>query len=366
MKKPLLCLLLASAATAAASMAAPRPRGEALFVSMLQQPPVLASRQRIDEAVAFAARSGARTLFVQVYRENKAWFASSVADEAPYRAALETAGGDPLAYLIERAHAKGIEVHAWMNLLSLGANGEAPLLKRHGTGILTTNRAEKRALADYRVDGQYFLEPGEPRVREALMTLLGELLSAYPALDGVQFDYIRYPDWNPDYGYVPASLEAFARAGGGIAQRDDPSWQAWKRGRVTALVEALAGQARRLRPGIAVSTTALAPFSRAWHEGFQDWKGWVETGLVDFVTVMAYTPSPEAFDRYAADVRRQLGGLEKANLAVGAYAMLDDPDAFLRQWRSCAAEAPRACVAFHYGSLLEEPALAAAFGKTEA
>ncbi len=351
-----LVLLMGAAPAAYAGSDPPR----ALFVSVLQEPSVLESRQAIYDLIIFSKRTGVRTLFVQVYRGGRSWFPSGAADDGPYRECARRVGEDPFALLIERAHAEGIEVHAWLNLLSLSANERAPLLQQYGPGVLTRNLGEKRSLLEYKIDGQYFLEPGDPRVRDQLGTLVEEVVRAYPELDGVQFDYIRYPDWHPWYGYTDENVRRFREATGrtGTPAEEDPLWKDWRRDQVTELVELLARRARTIHSSIQVSTTGLVPYSRASMEAFQDWKRWVRSGLVDFVTLMCYARDAAQFDRYLQDAREQLGDLKKANIAVGAYELERSPGLFAKQFRMSEEAGSRASAVLHYGSLLERPALA--------
>jgi uncharacterized lipoprotein YddW (UPF0748 family) len=164
-----------------AESAPPAPKG--LFVSVLQEPPVLSDRQAIEELVENARRDGYKVLFVQVYRANEAWFPSEYARNTSYEQSVKKVGEDPLALLIRRAHASGLEVHAWLNLLSLSADGKAPILQKYGPSILTRNISAKKTLDDYRVDRQYFLEPGDTRVSRTHSKIVAELVGADPELD---------------------------------------------------------------------------------------------------------------------------------------------------------------------------------------
>lgn len=330
----------------------------ALFVSVIQEPPVLTSRERMDRLVDFTREMKADTLYVQIYRENKAWFPSKVGDSGPYRGALAAVSGDPFEYLIEKAHKAGIEVHAWVNLLSLGANAEAPLLKKYGPDILTRSVAEKKSLEDYKIDSQFFLEPGDPRVREELVKMVEEILYAYPSLDGLQFDYIRYPDMHPAFGRTPVNEERYKKAtGASVIDEKSESWHDWQRGQVTGLLRQLSNVALAIRPDLVISTTGLVPYSRARLEAFQDWKFWVQSGLIEYVTLMAYPPDVDTFEKNIQDAQKQLGTLDRVNIAVGAYKFLKDPQTFETQWRMAEAAGFRSCVVFHYGNLLENPAL---------
>ena len=329
-----------------------------LFVSLIQEPPVLADRQDIRGLVNFAKRMGAKTLFVQIYRSNIAWFPSKVSDSRSYEAYRKNLSADPFELLIKEAHASGLEVHAWLNLLSLSANENAPILKRYGPEILTRNRQEKKTLQDYKIDNQYFLEPGDLRVRETLSTVVGEVLRAYPELDGIQFDYIRYPDKNPDYGYTRMNMERFKKmTGRQIIDAESPAWKDWKRAQVTDLLRTLVKKTRRLRPNLEISTTGLMPYYRANLEAYQDWRYWIDRGIVDFVTLMCYAPDVREFEKYLADAKNKMGDLSKINIAVGAYRLLAEPEIFEKQWDLCEDSGARACVVLHYGSLVQNPAL---------
>lgn len=357
MKKAALVLLFAVLA-AFPARAEQTPRS--IFVSVIQEPAVLESRDAIRRLVGFAKESGAKTLFVQVYRSNKSWFPSEVADDRPYRDCLEKVGEDPFALLLREAHAEGIEVHAWMNLMSLSANAAAPILRKYGPEILTRNVEPKKTIGDYKIDNQFFLEPGDPRVVEETAKAVTEVVTRYPELDGVQFDYIRYPDWHPWYGHTEVNERRFREATGfsGTISESDSAWRDWKRAQVTALLDRLSAAARSAKPGITVSTTGLVAYSRAFHEASQDWKFWIETGRTDFVTLMCYARSTEDFRRYLDDARKQLGGLSKANVAVGAYFL--KPSSFAEQFGLCEEAGGRGCAAFHYGDLVEHPGLKAA------
>jgi uncharacterized lipoprotein YddW (UPF0748 family) len=256
--------------------------------------------------VDFAKKARIKVLFVQIYRANRAWFPSHVADSKPYEICLKNTMQDPFAFLIKEARKAGIEVHAWINLLSLSNNKDAKILKKYGPGILTRNLKKKRAIEDYKIDKQYFLEPGDLRVRSELLALVSEILDNYPQLDGIQFDYIRYPDRNPSYGYTKMNIERFKKTTGiKTIKNDNITWQNWKRAQVTELLTQLASRARALRPDIKVSATGCVPYVRAYYEAFQDWPSWIKTGLVDFVTVMTYSDKISEFERDVKEDKRK-------------------------------------------------------------
>lgn len=329
----------------------------ALFVSVIQKPSVLSSRKEITDLVNFAKKARIKTLFIQVYQSGRAWFPSQIADAAPYAQAVKSVGQDPLVLLIKEAQKRGIQVHAWLNLMSLGSNSNASFVQKYGPDVLTRNLDPKKSIEDYKIDGQYFLEPGDPRVRGELGAIVEEVLSAYPKLDGIQFDYIRYPDVKPHYGYTKVNVERFKKATG-LQEIDEKSeaWGDWKRAQVTELLADLAQRARTRRPGIQVSTTGCMPYVRAYQEAFQDWPSWMSKGLADFVTVMNYSSDSEQFERWIVAAKEKTADFSKVGIGVGAYKLEKEPQTFAQQFSRC-EEMGVMCAVFHYGSLREAPAL---------
>jgi uncharacterized lipoprotein YddW (UPF0748 family) len=336
----LVSLALTSFAAGQADGAQTSRRG--LFVTVVQEPVILSSREEVEKLVDFAVKARVDELFVQIYYAGR-----RVPEE------------DVFAFLIKKAHAAGIKVHAWLNILSLGSNKDALILKKYGPDILTRNRKAKRSIEDYRIDGQYFLEPGDERVREALSGVVGDVVRAYPDLDGVQFDYIRYPDTNPAYGYTAENMERYKKATGCQAIGEcDKAWKEWKRDQVTGLLDILGNKARSINPGIQVSATGCMPYVRAYYEAFQDWPRWVDSGIVDFVTIMSYSPYPDEFGRWIAKAKGKVKDFRKVNIGLGAYKLAGSPGIFEKEFRTSEASEAGGVVIFHYGSLCEDPALA--------
>lgn len=326
----------------------------ALFVSVIQEPQVLSSSDEIDKLIEYSKEAGINVLFVQVYFGGMSWFPSEIADPEPYNRCLKSCGEDPLALLIRKAHGAGIEVHAWMNMLSLGQNKDAPLLKKYGPEILTRNLKKKSSLSDYKIDDQFFLEPGDPRVARDLIKLVEEVLTVYPELNGVQFDYIRYPDMEPFYGYTEVNMERFKKSTGWSEIDDESSaWKGWKRNQVTMLVTEFTSKARSMRPGIVVSATGCMPYSRAYLEAYQDWPSWVNSGLIDYVTVMSYSPDPAEFESTIVKAKAKTTDFSKVNIAIGAYKLIEEPEKFEREFRITESLSPGGFAVFHYGNLVE-------------
>ena len=87
---------------------------------------------------------------------------------------------DPLAYLIEKAHAQGMQVHPWYCVYYEGAKGLEPGKPEW----LCTDMDGKP------MDATYFLSPQIPGVNDYLLSVIKDGL-AYD-VDGIHLDYIRY------------------------------------------------------------------------------------------------------------------------------------------------------------------------------
>ena len=335
-----------------------------LLVTVLQNPVILGSRTEIEKLIKFAKENRIDIIFIQIYHANRSYFPSKVGDSAPYRACVKGVGEDPVSFLIKKAHASGIKVYTWLNMMSLGENQNSLLLKKYGPSILTCGPSPKKRIEDYKTDGQYFIEPGDLRVRQELVNMTEEIVSTYTALDGLLFDYMRYPDKDPPYGYTKANIARFKKAcGRKHVNEDDGAWKDWKRRQVTQTLEAIVKKARSIRHGIKVSATACTPYARAYHEAFQDWPGWLKEGLVDYVTLMSYPPDVISLKTYVGEAKEKISDFKEVNIAVPAYKLVNSPEVFAQQLKLCSSSKPNMCIIFHYESLLKNRALTKALAE---
>lgn len=366
--------------------AAPQARG--LWVLCEGSQRVLEHPERIPALIADAHRLGVSDLFVQVYRGGRAWYDSSHADAAPYRALREATGGDTLAELITHAHENDLRVHAWVNVLSLARNRRAPILQDLGPGAVLVDRAG-RSLLDYPdldvppPDRRYYrmgtpavwLDPAAPGVAERLSLTFAELLARYPELDGLHLDYIRYPDVLPftpgsrfgvglDFGYGPATRARFraetgleAPFGDSIANAN--AWDAWRRDQVTALVVALRLAARSIAPDIELSAAVWSWADRAYLAQGQDWRRWLEDGLIELAVPMAYTLDDRIL-RYQAESYARLPLGERVWVGLGTWLFARRPERALEQIRIVRAAGAAGDSLFSWDSIAEAPALRAA------
>jgi uncharacterized lipoprotein YddW (UPF0748 family) len=301
----------------------------------------LVSPQAVDEVVDDAAEAGLNALFVQVRGRGDAFYRSTLASRSPLLE-RQPRGFDPLARLLARARARGIQVHGWVNVL-LAAHFGQPLPRGHvldkhpdwamvpksaATAALVASGSRRlRLILDAaRSEGDaegYYLSPALPGVGDHLEAVVRELVRAYP-LDGLHLDFVRYP--GPTYDYSRAALEGFRRASGGPdllggPARDSAGWDDYRRGVLTALTTRLSDAARTERPGLVVSAAVAPDEAQAVHHKFQDWPRWLSAGILAALCPMTYTPDNELFRQQLEAARERAGGIQPVWAGIGAFRL---------------------------------------------
>lgn len=258
----------------------------------------------LDDAVA----ANLNTVIVEVVRRHDAYHVSDVLPRAP-DPDLER-DLDVLARVVDGAHARGLEVHAWVPLMPVHHpvydDLDLPtdhIWVRHGPG-------SDDPWVTFDVDGtvnREYLDPGVPAVQEHVAALFAEIVERYP-VDAVHLDYPRYP--GERYGYNPTALARYRAETGASGQPSptDAAWSAWRREQSTALVEGIADAVRAVDPDVGISLAAISMGAhpgavggfggtRAMNEVLQPWPEWLRDGLVDAVYPMHYFRDGDAQQR---------------------------------------------------------------------
>ncbi|MCU0248285.1 MAG: family 10 glycosylhydrolase [Bryobacter sp.] len=267
----------------------------------------------VDALVSNLSAAKANAIFVQMRRRADAY--CRLCREPFAEDATVPHGFDPLDDLIRKARPLNIEVHAWFVVYPGWPFATPPkdpnhLYWTHLAGAPPAEQWNNYTSAGARGTG---LDPGHPGV---LPYLAGTFLDIFNHYDvaGIHLDYIRYPE-DADYGYSPAAVERFNRHLGrsGFPARTDAAWSQWRRDQVTALVRQLYLRLQQVRPQAKLSTAVITwgngPASDAgfrtldaYARVFQDWRGWLEEGIVDFTMPMNYfrdSQFPQYLDRWS-------------------------------------------------------------------
>jgi uncharacterized lipoprotein YddW (UPF0748 family) len=232
-------------------------------------------------------------------RLNAVFFQVRPASDAVYRSSLEpwsqwltgTAGRDPgwdpLPFLVDEAHKRGLQFHAWFNPYRAADSATSKLPAGHPA----------RLHPDWTVkhEGKLYYNPGLPQVRDWVTKVVTDVVTRYD-VDGVHFDDYFYP--YPGQGTRFADQAAYKKYGKGLTLAD------WRRRNVNQLVAQVSQAVHAARP---YAVFGISPFGiwrnkaedpagsatkgmSAYDSIYADARAWIKAGSVDYVMPQLYWP----------------------------------------------------------------------------
>ena len=232
------------------------------------------------------------TVFFQVRGMCDAFYRSKYEPWSQYLSSSRGAdpGWDPLAYLITEAHARGIEVHAWLNpyrySTAEGSHGNLPndYATVHPNWLLDYGNSAK------------IINPGLPEVRKQICDVIADIVSNYD-VDGIVFD---------DYFYISGTTNAL----------DNSQYQAynplglsradWRRDNVNQMICDVQDRINSIKPyvtfgispaGVAATDPAVAAKYGVDPSPGNDWQyndiysdplAWLNDGSIDYISPQLY------------------------------------------------------------------------------
>lgn len=201
---------------------------------------------------------------------------------------------DPLADMVAKAHAKGIEVHAWIVVYRIASSTEVnapPIYWEHKNDWLTKDNTG--ATLGY---GFYNLDQGVPGVQDYVCKIVKDIVSRYD-VDGISLDYIRY--YGDSWGYNDITRERFRQDYGYYPplSKSEIGWQLWcgfRRQQVTDFVKKCYLEIMAIRPDVKLTicgqTGGISNYetSGAYTQYFQDWRQWMRDHIIDASMPMNY------------------------------------------------------------------------------
>lgn len=201
-------------------------------------------------------------------------------------------GWDPLAFAVEQAHARGLELHAWFN--PYRARHSEPRAPASADHITVTHPHLVREYGSY-----VWMDPGEEEIRSLTRRVVLDVVERYD-IDGVHMDDYFYPYPENDAAGVPIdfpdspSRERYLSEGGTLPVA------AWRRENVDTLVRELWIDIHRVKPLVRFGVSPFGiwrPGNPAGIEGFDayeklyaDSRLWLTEGWVDYFAPQLYWP----------------------------------------------------------------------------
>jgi uncharacterized lipoprotein YddW (UPF0748 family) len=255
------------------------------------------TQEQLEAIIDRAAAAKLNAVFVQIRGEGDAYYRSA---HEPWAKRLtgvlgRDPGWDPLRVALDRAHAHGMELHAYFNVFSAWSAAqpisaaEGPVqhaLFAHPEWLAVDSSQTSR-------DTEYkWFAPGNADVRAHIAATARDLLASYE-VDGLHLDRIRTA--GSDYSRDLATTAAFTTA---RATNPSLTFAQFMRSQVDAMVAELYGAIASTRPGVRLSAAVWGIYeplpgcntSQGFGNYHQDSLAWLDAGTIDALVPMMYWP----------------------------------------------------------------------------
>ena len=251
------------------------------------------TKEQVEAHVQKLADTGINTIFLETVFNGFTIF--PVEYDATYQNP-DYRGFDVLQAYIDACHSRGMQLHAWVESFFIGmqtVRGGGPVYKAHKDWLLTDR--EGNNWEDTMYGKMYFLNPARPECREWIVGLYEILVKNYD-IDGIQLDYVRYPEKTKekDYGFDDYTVNEFMKEKDFDPRTVKPnSFEAnvfayYKQCQVTAYVEACSTRLRAIKPDLIISLSVYPFFSDGVKNFMQSAELWMDKGYGDLLVPMAY------------------------------------------------------------------------------
>lgn len=246
-------------------------------------------KKEADKILDEAKEIGLNAIFLQVRPTADAFYPSTIFPWSHWLTGTQgtapSGGFDPLAYWVEGAHARGLELHAWINPYRITRD-------KNWAGVLDSHPAKQHP--DWVVaysDGNYYFDPGIPEVRELVVKGAEEIVRNYD-VDGIHLDDYFYPGSDFD------DADTYAAYG-----KDFDNIADWRRDNVNQLVAMLDSRLHAIDPDLAFGISPAGVWANkstdprgsdtkggneSYVKAYADSLAWIEAGTVDYIIPQIY------------------------------------------------------------------------------
>ena len=252
----------------------------------------LAADQQRAELVALLDRAVVGKFNAVMFQVRPAADAVYASELEPWAALLtgkqgKDPGYDPLAFAVQEAHARGLEIHVWINPYRAGNAKDTLLLA--SSHIFNTRRELVRIYGT-----QVWMDPGEPEVQDQTIRVVNDIVRRYD-IDGVHADDYFYPYRQNDASGKEIDFPdsaSYMRSGSTLS-RDD-----WRRSNVDRFIERMYREVHAIKPMVKVG---ISPFGiwrprnpasvtglDAYQSIYADSRKWLQEGWVDYFVPQLY------------------------------------------------------------------------------
>ena len=246
-------------------------------------------KSEADTILNNIAAMGLNTVFLQVRPSADALYPSALFPWSRYVSG--TAGQAPdgdfdvLAYWVEGAHSRGLQLHAWLNPYRITRDGKEEL-----DALPETSPAKQHPEWVVEYEGNYYFNPGLPAVQQLVVDGAAEIVRNYD-VDGIHLDDYFYPgtDFN--------DATAYARYGDDFDDIGD-----WRRDNVNTLIASLDETVHAINPELSFGVSPAGIWDNkadnpkgsdtngrsSYREIYCDSVEWIKRGTVDYICPQLY------------------------------------------------------------------------------
>ncbi|GIO38983.1 hypothetical protein J41TS12_38440 [Paenibacillus antibioticophila] len=254
--------------------------------------------QLLDEVEAM----GINAVFVQVRPAADSLYPSKLVPWSTYLtgAAGKDPGYDPLAFMIEETHRRGIQFHAWFNPFRASTGSDASKLPDNHVA-----NAHKDWIVTF--GGKMYINPGIPAARSHIIEAIMEVVNGYD-IDGVHLDDYFYPTGETTKSKFNDDATFKQYNPSKISNKGD-----WRRSNINSFVQELGEAVHQVKPGAAYG---ISPFGvwrnksndltgsdtkagiTAYDSTYADVRAWIKHEWIDYVVPQIYWSMSRQEARY--------------------------------------------------------------------
>lgn len=293
--KRILCLLIAIATLAPLTATAQQKREfrgawiqcvNGQFLGMSTE----TMKQTLTHQLNELQKDGVNAIIFQVRAECDALYASPY---EPWSRFLTGAQGkapssqwDPLSWMVEQCHSRGMEIHAWINPYRAKT--------KNTTELASTHIAMRHPERTFAYDGQLILNPGIPENRDYICMVASDIVRRYD-IDGLHIDDYFYP--YPVAGLSIPDDAQFRMYSNGISDKND-----WRRYNVNVFIKQLYETIKGVKPWVKFGVSPFGIYRNKRNSpigsntnGLQNYDDlyadvlmWINNGWVDYCVPQLY------------------------------------------------------------------------------
>lgn len=294
-------------------------------------------RREADVLLDRAAELGLNAIFLQVRPMGDAYYPSQIYPRSSFISGKQGVAPDgdfdALAYWVDGAHRRGLQLHAWVNPYRVTTGG-AKL-----EDLAPTNPAVLHPEWTFEHGGKIFLDPGIPEVRDLVVAGMVEIVENYD-VDGIHIDDYFYPARD-----LPADAATFEKYGAEFDNIED-----WRRNNVNIFVQAANDAIHKARENCVWSVSPAGIWAnksshplgsetrgnQCYFNLFADVRGWIKNEWIDAVVPQIYWHIGFEIADYKTLVDWWSDVVSDTNvrLYIGTAAYRVDPKSKTEAWRS--------------------------------